>query len=65
MAAKVKWQGVAKTILRYMTLLFITLRACDVINWPWYIVLSPVIAPLALAAACVMITGVAAVASEM
>lgn len=41
-----KWPKVVKTLLTYMTLLFLALRACDVISWPWWCVLSPVIIPL-------------------
>lgn len=62
---KAKWQGVAKTVLRYMTLLFITLRACDVTAWPWYIVLSPVIALFAFVAVCAIVIGIAEIAREV
>ncbi len=36
----------AKTIrflTTHLTLLFLALRACDVIQWPWYWVLSPLV----------------------
>lgn len=32
---------IIKFITTYATLILITLRACDVIDWPWYWVLSP------------------------
>lgn len=51
-----------KAILRYMTLVFVTLRACDVIDWAWYVVLSPVIALLTVALICCAILGFASVA---
>ena len=28
-------------IARLMTIVFVTLRACDVITWEWYWILSP------------------------
>lgn len=27
-----------------LTIVFLTLRACDIVSWPWYIVLLPQIA---------------------
>ena len=40
-AAKALGQLAGTSIL---TLLFLALRACDVIDWPWYWVLSPTLA---------------------
>ena len=31
-----------------LTLAFIVLRLCDVIDWPWYVVMMPLWIPLAL-----------------
>lgn len=61
---KNKWPEAVKIALRYATLLMLTLRACDVIDWPWYIVLLPVIVPLAILAVCIILAGIAAVSVE-
>lgn len=42
----------------YVTLLFITLRACDVIDWPWWCVLSPVIATLSFSLLMLAVVGI-------
>ena len=42
-AAKALGQLVG-TSAKLLTLLFLALRACDVIDWPWYWVLSPTLA---------------------
>lgn len=55
---------IIRPILHYTTLVFITLRACDVIDWPWYAVLSPVIASVAVAVICCTILGMASVAEN-
>lgn len=34
---------VVSSISKYTTLVFLALRACDVIDWAWYWVLSPTI----------------------
>ena len=52
------------TILRFLTYLFITLRACDAINWAWYIVLSPVLISYLIWALCCMIATMAATEME-
>lgn len=38
---------IGETINLY-TLLFVTLKLCKVINWSWFLVLSPLIIPLLL-----------------
>ena len=38
-----------------LTIVFITLKLCNVINWPWVWVLSPVWIPLAIVVAIVAI----------
>lgn len=45
---KIKWRKVITTILTYSEILFITLRACDVVDWAWWAVLSPAIVPWAV-----------------
>lgn len=55
---RVKWTDVVKPILTYMTLLFMTLRACDVITWPWYLVLSPTIGAIVFVAVCCAVVGI-------
>lgn len=54
---KAKWPNVLNAIVRYMTLLLVALRACDVIDWPWWCVLSPTIATLAFSALALIVVG--------
>lgn len=55
--SKAKWPKVLNAIIHYMTLLFVALRACDVIDWPWWCVLSPTIAALGFAAILLIVLG--------
>lgn len=43
-----KWPNVVKNILNYVQIILVALRACDVITWPWWVVLSPILARAAL-----------------
>lgn len=52
-----KWQTLVRSVVYYTTLLFVALRACDVIDWPWWCVLSPTIAVLVVAALALIIVG--------
>lgn len=52
-----KLMTILKSVVYYMTLLFIALRACDVIDWPWWAVLSPTIAVLAFSALLLVVVG--------
>lgn len=45
------------TVTRTTTLVFIALRACDVIDWQWWCVLAPTIATYAFAALLLIIVG--------
>lgn len=56
---KTKWTDVVRRIPSYITLLFLALRACDVISWPWWCVLSPVLIPLAICAVLLVIIAIA------
>lgn len=43
----------------YLTLLFLALRACDAIRWPWYWVLSPLLLNLCIfAVSCLLLGGI-------
>lgn len=44
-------------VVRTVTLVFIALRACDVIDWPWWCVLAPTIAAYAVAVLLLTIVG--------
>lgn len=37
--------------LHWLALLFVALRLCGVVDWPWPLVLSPILVPLALSLA--------------
>lgn len=58
MSKEKKWQTLLRSVVYYITLLFVTLRACDVIDWPWWCVLSPTIAALSFAAILLFVVGV-------
>lgn len=44
-------------VTRTLTLVFIALRACDVIDWPWWCVLAPTIATYAFAGLLLAVVG--------
>lgn len=46
-----------KEICYFLTILFCDLRACGVINWSWFWVMSPIFFSLALALVCLGIVG--------
>lgn len=56
---------VVKKVLDLLQIVFIVLRACDVVNWPWYAVLSPLFAYAAWLILCAAICGVAAVSKDL
>ncbi len=41
-----------------LTLIFITLKLTDVIDWAWWIVLSPIVAPFAIFLAFLAVMGI-------
>lgn len=51
-------------VARTLTLVFIALRACDVIDWPWWCVLSPTIVALSFAALLLFVSGILYVSDE-
>lgn len=55
-----KWPNVVKNLLNYTMIIFLALRACDVVVWPWWVVLSPVIAKVALFLLASAVVGIAA-----
>ena len=63
-----KSKGIAGKIIRvlttYLTLLFLTLRACDVIDWPWYWVLSPLLLTLCILLLSCVLLGTIAIAEN-
>lgn len=52
---------VVKKVLDLLQIVFIVLRACDVVSWPWYVVLSPLFTYAAWLILCAAICGVVAV----
>lgn len=56
---------VVKKVLDLLQIVFIVLRACDVVSWPWYVVLSPLLAYAAWLILCAAICGVAAVSNDL
>lgn len=57
--------GFVKKVAELMQIVFIVLRACDVVSWPWYVVLSPLFAYAAWLILCAAICGVAAVKNKL
>jgi ABC-type multidrug transport system permease subunit len=41
-----------------LTIVFITLKLCGVIQWSWFWVLSPIIIPLTIAFALLLVMGI-------
>lgn len=62
---KVKWPTIMGAFARYLTGLFLALRAYDMIDWPWYIILSPTISALVIAALCLAVYGIMKAAEEL
>lgn len=60
-----KWSNVVKNLLNYATIVLIALRACDVIEWPWYAVLSPILAKFALFLVASIVVGIAAASKDL
>lgn len=56
---------VVKKVLDLLQIVFIVLRACDVVSWPWYVVLSPLFVYAAWLILCAAICGVAAVKNKL
>ena len=52
-------------LIRWSTIALVALRACDAVNWPWYVVLSPLLTSAALWPLCAVICGVAAVSKDL
>ena len=50
-----------KNICYFLTMLFCTLRACDVIDWPWFLVMSPIFISWIITIAALVIAGLLAV----
>lgn len=45
----------------FLTMLFCTLRACDIIDWPWFLVMSPIFISWIIGIAALVIAGLLAV----
>lgn len=60
-----KWPNVVKNLLNYVQIIFVALRACDVVTWPWWVVLSPILAKAALFLLASVVVGVAASAKKL
>lgn len=52
-------------LIRWSTIALVALRACDVVSWPWYVVLSPLFVYAAWLILCAAICGVAAVKNKL
>lgn len=57
--------GLAKKVLELLQTVFLVLRACDVVSWSWYVVLSPLLTSTALWVLCAVICGVVAVSEDL
>ena len=45
-------------VLNFLTILFCTLRACDVITWPWYAIMAPVFIAYGIAIVGLIVLGI-------
>ena len=50
-----------KNLCYFLTILFCTLRACDVIDWPWFLVMSQIFISWIITIAALVIAGLLAV----
>ena len=50
-----------KSLCYFLTILFCALRACDVIDWPWFLVMSPIFISWIITIAVLVIAGLLAV----
>ena len=50
------------TTLRLLTYLFLALRACDITDWAWYVVLSPALVSLGIWLFCCTVAAMMAAA---
>ena len=57
--------GFVKNVVWLLQTVFLVLRACDVVSWSWYVVLSPLLTSAALCLLCTVICGVAAVNGDL
>lgn len=55
---KPKFSAFTSWLIRWTTITFIALRAADVISWPWYALLSPILLHIALVLLCAAVVGV-------
>lgn len=53
-------KGAGITFTGLLSIVFITLKLCGVIDWPWLWVLSPIWIPLAFIAVLFLIVGICA-----
>lgn len=60
-----KWPNVVANLLNYTTLIFLALRACDVVMWPWWVVLSPILAKIVLFLLATFVVGLASVGKKL
>lgn len=65
MSKKSMIPGFVKKVLDLLQIVFTVLRACDVVSWPWYVVLSPLFVYAAWLILCAAICGVAAVKNKL
>lgn len=52
--------SIVKDICQFLTILFCVLRACDVIKWSWFWVMSPIFFSWAIALVCLSVVGIIA-----
>ena len=53
------------SFLSLLGLLFVGLRLVGCIDWPWWVVLAPFWAPLAIVAACALFVGAVSIFEEL
>lgn len=55
---KPKLSAFTSWLIRWTTITFIALRAADVISWPWYALLSPLLLYMAFVLLCAAVVGI-------
>lgn len=61
-SAGTSWGEVVRDTLYFLTILFTALRACDIINWNWFWIMSPVFFSWIIGIGALALAGLATIA---
>lgn len=61
-SAGARWGEAVKETSYFLTILFTVLRACDIINWNWFWIMSPIFFSWVIAVGSLALAGLATIA---